>query len=268
MRIEAAWPDMQTPIVDLDLPKSWPPLLVAEIGPLLPSILAEEKASLAFDLSGDRWHHASPPTPSTKAAHQVVRREMANHRIRVFHATRLLDFDVVRREGLRPLDFEKQISTMKAILLSERRFASLNEIDDLVAAVDIDDDFFRGREGQVWATPLRRLLHDGGCDVFFKHWGGEAIQRLAQMASRELVLGIQSLGTPAVVTFGIPAFGYCSFSDWRLPPTMVGLMLESAGLIERNLEAWDVLVKQAIPAEWIENVLPKDDPTLAESNGT
>jgi hypothetical protein len=40
-------------------------------------------------------------------------------------------------------------------------------------------------------------------------------------------------------------------------------MLERAGLAEKSWEAWDVLVKQAIPAEWIESVLPKDDVTLA-----
>jgi hypothetical protein len=34
-------------------------------------------------------------------------------------------------------------------------------------------------------------------------------------------------------------------------------------LAEKSWEAWDVLVKQAIPAEWIESVLPKDDVTLA-----
>jgi hypothetical protein len=188
---------------------------------------------------------------------------MADHRIKVFHATRLLDFDAVRREGLRPLDLDHQIKIMQERLLATGRFASEREIEALIATVDIQGSFFRGREGQVWATPLRRFLHDGGCEVFFKHWGGEAIQRLSAMASPQLVAEIQSLGTPAVVTASIPAFGCCSFSDWRLAPTMVGLMLESSGEIEMSWEAWDVLVKQPIPAEWIESVLPKDDAALA-----
>lgn len=254
---------MLSPPVDLDRELSWPAGIVTEITPLLPSILAEREATLAFDLSGDRWFSSGPPTSSTKAAHRIINREMADRRIRVFHATRLLDVDVVRREGLRPLDLEHQINTMRKLLLATGQFASVSEIDELIAMVDIEDEFFRGREGQVWATPLRRFLHDGGCDVFFKHWGGEAIQRLAAMASPELEVGIQSLGAPAVVTASIPAFGCCSFSDSRLAPTMVGLMLERASQIEWSREAWDVLVKQAIPAEWIESVLPKEDVTLA-----
>ncbi len=188
---------------------------------------------------------------------------MADRRIKVFHATRLLDFDVVRREGLRPLNLDQQINTLRRLLLATGQFASASEIDALIARVDIENDFFRGREGQVWATPLRRFLHDSGCDVFFKHWGGEAIQRLAAMASREFEARIQSLGAPAVVTVSIPAFGCCRNSDSRLAPTMVGLMLERAGLAEKEWGAWDVLVKQAIPAEWIESVLSKDDETMA-----
>lgn len=245
--------------VDLDRAQSWPDAILTEVTPLLSSILAEREATLTFQLSGDRWFNAEPPTPCTKAAHSIINREMADRWIKVFHASRLLDFDAVRREGLRPLDLGHQIKTMQELLLATGRFTSGNEIEALIATVDIQDSFFRGREGQVWATPLRRFLHDGGCEVFFKHWGGEAIQRLSTMASPQLEAAIQSLGTPAVVTASIPAFGCCSFSDRRLAPTMIGLMLERAGHIERSWEAWDVLVKQTIPAEWIESVLPKDD---------
>ncbi|MES2390910.1 MAG: hypothetical protein V4555_04670 [Acidobacteriota bacterium] len=263
MPIETTSHEVSASIVDLDRLESWPAELTSEITPLLPAIRAEQQASLASALSGEHWHRPSPPTPSTQAAHEIVRREMASRRIRVFHTTRLLDFDAVRREGLRPLDLEQQIGTMKKVLVATQRFTTLEELGRLISTVDIDDGFFRNREGQVWATPLRRLLHDGGCAVFFDHWGGEAIQRLAHMASDELEAAIQALGTPAVVTFTISAFGCCTFSDWRLPPTMIGLMLESAGFIERNTEAWDVLVKRAIPSEWIESVLPRDDPSLS-----
>jgi hypothetical protein len=253
---------MLSPAVDLDKEQSWPSVIIAELAPLLPSILRERQATIAFELSGDRWHNPAPPTPSTKAAYGIINHEMTDRRIKIFHATRLLDFDSVRHEGLRLLDFDHQINTMRTALLAAGQFASVGEIDALIATVNTNDDFFRGRDGQVWATPLRRLLHDGGCDVFFDHWGGEAIQRLATMASRQLEIGIRSLGTPAVVTASIPAFGCCTFSQWRLAPTMVGLMLERAGIKEKSWEAWDVLVKQVIPAEWIESVLPKDDVTL------
>lgn len=254
---------MLPPAIDLDKEQSWPTAIIAKVAPLLPSILSERQGTTAFELSGDRWHSPAPPTLSTKAAYGIINHQMADRRIKIFHATRLLDFDSVRHGGLRPLDLDHQISTMRAALLAAGQFASASEIDALIATVNTNDDFFRGREGQVCATPLRRLLHDGGCDVFFDHWGGEAIQRLAAMASRQLVTGIQSLGAPAVVTASIPAFGCCAFSEWKLAPTMVRLMLERAGMTQKCWEAWDVLLKQAIPAEWIESVLPKDHPSLA-----
>jgi hypothetical protein len=264
MPIEITSPKLPLQSVDLDIVSSWPATILSDVGPLLSTVLAEKDADLQYALSGDRWHKPSPTAPATTAAIQIIRREMEDRRIRVFHATRLIDFESVQSEGLHPLNLDRQIDFMKNGLVAAGRFTSLREIDDLLAGVDLDDDFFRGREGQIWATPLRRLLHDGGCDVFFKHWGGEALQRLAHTVSADLEAKIRSLGTPAVVTFNIPAFGCCTRSDYRLAPTMLGLMLERAGLIERNYEAWDVLLKRPIPTEWIESVQPNDDPALAE----
>ena len=67
--------------------------LTTEITPLLPPILAEREATLAFDLSGDRRFSSGPPTSSTKACgtqnHQSG--DGADGRIRVFDATRLLE---------------------------------------------------------------------------------------------------------------------------------------------------------------------------------
>lgn len=248
-------------VIDLDNVDTWPPAMVREIIPLLASILKEKEADLQYCISGDRWHKPSPPSPAANAAHRTIKREMAGRRIAVFHATRLLDWDSVLREGLLPLDLAKQISAMKEGLVASSQFHAESEIDSLLASVDLS--LLEGREGQVWGTPLRRYLHDGGCDVFFNHWGGEAIQRLAHMASAKLETAIRRLGTPAVVTFAMPAFGCCTFGDLRLPTTMVGLLLERAGLIERNLECWDVLLKRSVPPDWIQSVLPNNHTSLA-----
>lgn len=248
-------------VIDLDNVETWPPAMVREMTPLLASILKEKEADLEYCLSRDRWHKPSPPSPATNAAHRTIKREMMGHQIAVFHATRLLDWDSVRRDGLLPLDLARQISAMKDGLVASRQFNAEPEIDGLLASVDLT--LLEGREGQVWGTPLRRYLHDGGCDVFFNHWGGEAIQRLAHMASANLETAIRRLGTPAVVTFAMPALGCCTFGDVRLAPTMVGLLLERAGLIERNLECWDVLLRRSVPPDWIQSVLPNNHPSLA-----
>ena len=60
----------------------------------------------------------------------------------------------------------------------------------------------------------------------------------------------------------IPAFGACVRSHIQLAPAMLSLMLEDAGY-EFSVESWDVMLKQLVPAEWIEGVLAPDDPFLA-----
>jgi hypothetical protein len=134
---------------------------------------------------------------------------MEKEELRVFHATRLLDFDEVRREGLRPLVFEERIDKLRGLAAQGRLPDFTGNIDEALGRVDLRGISLGNRETWVWATPLRRFLHDGGCDVFFEHWGGEAVQRLAQMASPELEAAIRQIGDPAVVIAKIPAIGVC-----------------------------------------------------------
>jgi hypothetical protein len=129
--------------------------------------------------------------------------------------------------------------------------------------VDLTNPFFATREGSVWFTPMRRYLHDGGCNVFFEHWGGEAIQRFAAMGSPKLEAAIRSIGTAAVAVAHIPAYGWCRFSPTRLAPTMLDLMLERVAPDEVHTPGWDVLVKQTVPPCCIERVLPPTDPYVA-----
>jgi hypothetical protein len=242
-------------VIDLDDPSTWPEALVERLSSLLPSIAAEKRAQTVYDLSSDRWIRDSPSSPATKQAEALICDLLRSSRLRVFHATRLLDFQTVRNEGLRPLDLTRQIDAVRRALVSEAQVASEAEFAALTAGVDLHDPFYRNRQGQVWAVPVRTLLHDGGCEIFFAHYGGEAIQRLANEASPSLTAAIQAIGTPAIVTFNIPAFGHCTFGDLRLAPTMLDLALRHAGLIDEDHRVgWDVLVKGAIPPAWIEDV--------------
>jgi len=185
---------------------------------------------------------------------------LAGARLRVFHATRLLDFQTILDDGLRPLDLTSQIATVRRALVAAGQIASADDFDSTVAHVDTRDPFFQNRQHQVWGVPIRSLLHDGGCEIFFAHYGGEVIQRLAYIASPRLEAAIQAIGTPAIVTFNIPAFGCCTFGDLRLAPTMLDQMLEAEGLKSPERSGWDVLVKAAIPPAWIESVTAVERP--------
>jgi hypothetical protein len=101
---------MSKRVVDLDDPGSWPSEIRAELDGNLDSLIEERLAERKYDLSGDRWHKPAPPTSLTERAHKLILERMEKEELRVFHATRLIDFDQVRREGLRPLVLEERLS--------------------------------------------------------------------------------------------------------------------------------------------------------------
>ncbi len=84
------------------------------------------------------------------------------------------------------------------------------------------------------------------------------------MGSRELEAAIQKTGNPAVVIAAIRAPGFCTFSDWRLVPTMLELALKASGQIDVPVGAWDVRTTQPFPPGWIEGVLPPDHAKLGD----
>ena len=153
---------------------------------------------------------------------------MSDQQIRVFHATRLLDMDAVLTEGLRSLHLISQIAVVRSELAERGLHREVGELDAAVGVANLASQSYACREQRVWFTPLRRELYNGGCDIFFEHWGGEAIQRLTQ-SKVQLTNAIRALGDPAVVVGNIPAFGACESSTARLAPTMLSLMLEREG---------------------------------------
>lgn len=248
-------------VVDLDRKPTWPQEVYLQITPHLPEIAAERAAQNAFDMSGDRWFKPSPPSPRTDNALQIINAAMAGRQLRVFHATRLLEANSVLAQGLRPLNLVNQMAAVRSELVHRQLHKEVRELDEALREANLASQSYACREQQVWFTPLRRSLHDGGCDIFFEHWGGEAVQRLTQ-SKAQLTSAIQNLGSPAVVVGNIPAFGACVRSALHLAPAMLSLLLEDAGY-DFCVESWDVMLKQAVPADWIEAVLSPDDQFLA-----
>lgn len=251
-------------VVDLDDPRTWPNEIRAELDKNLDSLIKERLARREFDSSNDRWHKPAPSTPYTKQAEALILDRMDKEELRVFHATRLLDPNEVRRGGLRPLAIEERTAKLRELAIQGLLQGFTDDIDEAIGRVDLKDESFRIREAWVWATPMRRYLHDGGCDVFFQNWGGEAVQRLAEMASPELEAAIRQIGEPAVVIARIPAIGVCEGATSRLAPTMVELAMEASRRIDVPIGAWDVRAKQPFAAEWIEDIVSPNHPKVAE----
>ncbi len=249
-------------VVDLDRQDTWPRQIFDEINHSIPAIAEERAAQNAFDLSSDRWIRTSPPCPRSEEALSIIAQAMTDRFLRVFHATRLVEPITVTVDGLRSLQLFRQISLVRKALIDRNLLDEATELDEAVNNANFSEKSFAIRENQVWFTPMRRFLHDGGCQVFFEHFGGEAIQRLSQSRAA-LTRAIRTLGDPSVVIGKIPAFGACAFGDCRLAPAMLSLMLEGAGY-DFSIQSWDVLLKRDVPAEWIESVLSPSHPDVAQ----
>lgn len=248
-------------IIDLDRLSEWPQELLTLLRKHKQSLIEERVSQHAYNLAPSTYRMVNrrPAKPSWDGIISYIQEESKNWRIRVFHATRLLNFEDVKREGLKQLDLAKQAELVRKALTDKSAPEEVISSFTLTPAIL---EFLPGREGLVFFTPIRRALHDGGCEVFFEHFGGEAIERMAGMAGETSLKFIQSLGMPAVVIANIPATGCCEFADGRFPQTLIELFLEAEGGIEPMDYGWDVMVKADIPPEWIEAVVPVDDPSV------
>lgn len=255
---------MTKSVVDLDDIDTWPEPIRRALDQHIRELVREREKERQFERSGGKWTKPWPPKPKTAHVTAVIEEHMKGRELRVFHATRLLNYDEVRTNGLRLLSYAERVARLREMVSGPLAGLNLN-LDQIIAKAKLDSPFFGHREGMVWATPLRRYLHDGGCDVFFESWGGEAVERIATTASPTLARAIQKIGTPGVVVFRIPGFGFCEFGDLRLAPTMIDLGLERDATIDVSVGGWDVCCKSAVPAEWIEAVLPPNDPSLAHN---
>lgn len=247
-------------VVDLDRIDSWPETIRQHLVANEAELRSERIADHEYILS-DTMHRLLNESPEMQVwdwTKDFIAGVMSEHDIRVFHATRLLDADAIRREGLQRLSFETVIPRVKAAL--SPRLAA--ELDERLTAMVEDDGYFAHRQGSVWLTPQRRFLHDGGCDIFFEHFGGEAVQRLAGEEG-ELVEALQALGKPQVVVARIPATGWCRFADGRLPQSMIELFLERQGDWDPMDYGWDVMLERDIPADRIEAIVDPRDPAVA-----
>lgn len=254
--------EMQPP-VDLDYIDTWPHGLVDAVRPTLPKIAAEIAATYAYSISGDRFFLPAPTTPATDSALSAIWEAMFDNDLRVFHATRLHEAHAVRNEGLRKLHIAERIAAVRAALLRLGKDGIAEDFDTAVDRFDLSHTEFLCREHKVYATPTRRLLHNGGSDIFFENLGGEAIERISLQGSATLQQTLSQLGIPAVVIFRIPSFRTCRRSESALPNCMLEIMLRRQGFLDRRPSYWDVLIEHDVPPDWIEAIVHRHDPSVA-----
>ena len=174
---------------DLDRIATWPVEIIDFMASHSAELRAERMADKKYTLSPStcRILNDRPPMPTRSRAKALVEQVMADRDLLVFHATRLIDFDHVRNDGLFKLDLHQHVSRIKVHLERNGALRELAEVDAAVQKMLDADARFINREGAVWATPRRKSLHDGGCNIFYESYGGEAIERIASYAGGSLL---------------------------------------------------------------------------------
>lgn len=255
--------------IDLDDQPTWPTTVLAFLQQHSAELRQQRTADHDYNLAGSlhRLRNPSPSMAQWDEAKALIEDELQGREYMAFHATRLMDFDDIRREGLLMLDLDGHAERLKRHLAAIGADAELQQVDDAVAGMLREDPMFAERQGQVWMTPLRRFLHDGGCEVFFEGYGGEAIERIAGLAGMSggtLMARLQTMGTPAVVVARIPVFGWCRRTEYRIAQSMIELYLEQEGDWEAMDHGWDIMIEQDVPADHIIAVVSHDDPSVSE----
>lgn len=251
--------------VDMDKIATWPTDVTAFLTAHSKELRAEREADHRYTLSPSTYRimNDAPPMPRWDEAKALIENAMADRELVAFHATRLIDLHEVRKQGLTTLDLEQHVTRLKGHLLDAGAVDELAEVDAAVTKMLKADRFFINREGAVWATPHRASLHDGGCDVFYESYGGEALERIARYAGGKLEQRLKQLGTPAVAIIRYPTYGWCKFTRGRLPQSMIELHLQHEGDWEAMDYGWDIMINRHVPAENIVAVVLLDDPAVA-----
>lgn len=176
------------------------------------------------------------------------RRLFVGHRVRAYHATRLLDHEVemVRLQGLRPLTKELVIERIERACESGN--LTLEDRDRLLSGNVFAEGRSAGREGHVSLflsrTPLDRMVR--GVRPLLTTWGGEGIYMARDGSSlRETLL--QSMGTPTIVVVEV---------DLGPDPHVHGIYADlwklfAARLLGREPLSADLLYRAPVPPEGV-----------------
>ncbi|WP_405417529.1 hypothetical protein [Streptomyces microflavus] len=236
------------PIVDVDVPATWPAPLVGLVGELAEAARRSGHAPENYqDLDllpyeGTAWAL------------------LEGHLGRARHHTRLLDHekDAIRAQGLRLLDAQlvkdrlDQAHALGYLTAQEReRLQTVNET--------VPGQHGRGRrEGQVCLTlsAAAQLHHIHGIHRLLTYWGGEAIYWQHCEGSPGLADKLRSLGVPSVVTvlLDLAAPGQQRPSIF---PSLVHVFVGKA--LGHDPADADVFYKSPIPPQRIESIVSPGD---------
>ncbi|MFZ4283051.1 hypothetical protein [Streptomyces rhizosphaericola] len=236
------------PIVDVDVPVTWPAPLVGLVGEL-----AEAARRLGHAPENYQDVDLVPYEDTALAL-------LEGHLVRARHHTRLLDHekDAIRSQGLRLLDArlvsDRLDQAHKLGYLTEAEHETLRTVNETVPGQCVPGR----REGQVCLTlsAAAQLHHIHGIHRLLTYWGGEAIYWQHCEGSPALATKLRSLGVPSVVS---------ALLDLATPgrqrpsifPSLVHVFVGKA--LGHDPADADVFYKSSIPPQRIESIVSPGD---------
>lgn len=176
-------------IIDVDDRSTWP----SDVAALVERCVEATRDST--DLPGDLVTQARRFDPE-------LRELLADHRLRAYHCTRLMDHEIanVREHGLRPLDAQLVVDRLEAAC--EHGYIDASQRDELKRSSRIDEraDGMKVLD-QICLVPSTMVfVHDAyGVDRLLATWGGEAIYWAHGDVGSGLNEVLRGLGRPTIV---------------------------------------------------------------------
>lgn len=220
--------------IDVDDVSTWPEVLVGAVDEAIERLIDDGREVDSTWLGDD--------------VEELIQVALAGVSVRLYHSTRLLPHEVagIRAEGLRPLDGALISRRIQAAVLAG---ALTDEEAFVLAQTHTPLDGSAGtRAGQVCASAS---MWNFEYDVYavwrlLATWGGEAIYWAHE--ETELAPRLRSIGSPAIVVFGVPAARH---GDHWFPSIANVLAAARTGVDGVNA---DVHVHCAVPPADIETV--------------
>jgi hypothetical protein len=161
-----------------------------------PELIEENLKEQEFLESEDRYW-GTFETPIKTQIEKELRILLLDSYFKCYHCTRLIDRDVVRKDGIKTLnvkDFKIKVQKATETYLTESQKLILND-----CFAKYRDGKFGRRENLIWFVSNLNLTESRGCQDFFNYFGGEVTRRILAEHENEFFPILEKIGKPFII---------------------------------------------------------------------
>lgn len=186
-------------MIDLANIETWPPRILVILKERANDLKAEKVKERRKLCDGSYLTWKAPWCPLFDSTVEEVRSLIINREIRAFHCTRLVNWDDIRKYGLRTLNPE----FITELVVKEFSKMRLNR--DLLESIQLSfkefkrEKGFNNRQNMLWFVLTKKMTEESGCYELFKYFGGEVTRRVLEKFADRVFPILASIGKPSVV---------------------------------------------------------------------